>query len=372
MLITACTDDGSKMMADLQSGGAGGGAAAGGGNGGRSGNGGGGGHQVCEPVGVLCGGPPVCPGFGGMGGGLPLTLSTATVAFDPDDPRWVDLYRACVSSEGAVGCGPNCRGLCSAVVQSVPGVSFQSAGYLKCDVTCGSPSQLTASFTGQVCGRRPSKGFWGRCVDDGETPLGRFLARAAELEAASVPAFRRVAAELSAHGAPSELVGAARSAMADEARHWRHTRDLARRRGGRPCRQTQPVVPLPSLEEAALDNVVEGCVRETYGAMVATYQAATAADPEVRQLMTHIAHDELAHAALAWRIDAWASAQLGRDFQRRRGEAGRGALRELIGTSTLAVDAWTRSQAGLPTPHEANELLGSGWTNVWRQVFAST
>jgi hypothetical protein len=306
-----------------------------------------------------------------MGGGLPLTLSTATVAFEPDDPRWADLYRACFSSEGTVGCGPNCRGLCSAVLQNTPGVFFYP-GYLKCDVTCGSPSQLTATFASAVCGRRPSQGFWGRCVDDGETSLGRFLAEAAELEAASVPAFRRVASELRAHGAPAELVGAARAAMADEARHWLHTRDLARRRGGRPCRKTQPVVPLASLEEAALDNVVEGCVRETYGAMVAMHQAATAADPEVRQLMTHIAHDELDHAALAWRIDAWASAQLGPCFQRRRGEAGRGALRELIRSSTLLVDDWTRSQAGLPTSMEANELLGSGWTNLWREAFPST
>ena len=51
--------------------------------------------------------------------------------------------------------------------------------------------------------------------------------------------------------------------------------------------------------EIARENAEEGCVRETFGALLAAHQAAYACDPEVREVMTRIAGDELRHAALA-------------------------------------------------------------------------
>lgn len=61
----------------------------------------------------------------------------------------------------------------------------------------------------------------------------------------------------------------------------------------------------PTLEALAIDNAIEGCVRETLGAIEAVWMAEHSPDPEIRSVMRSIARDEERHAALAWRIDAW-------------------------------------------------------------------
>ena len=55
----------------------------------------------------------------------------------------------------------------------------------------------------------------------------------------------------------------------------------------------------------ALENAVEGCVREGYAAIVAALQARRAPAPAFRTTMAAIADDEAAHAQLAWDVDAW-------------------------------------------------------------------
>jgi hypothetical protein len=123
------------------------------------------------------------------------------------------------------------------------------------------------------------------------------------LEAASVPAFLRLAEELTAHGAPEALVKAARRAAADEVRHTRAMQALARRHGA-----IMPEVDIPpfqprSLEAMCTENAVEGCVRETFGALVTGWQARTAGDTEVRRALGPISRD-------AWAVDAWAAGRL--------------------------------------------------------------
>jgi hypothetical protein len=145
---------------------------------------------------------------------------------------------------------------------------------------------------------------------DGYDSLGRFFAGIAHLEAASVPAFEILEAELRALGAPCGLVTEARRSRDDEVRHAARMDALARRFGSTPAEVRVEQKPMRSLFEVALDNAVEGCVRETYGALVATHQAMTATDDEVRSAMLDIADDETRHAALSWQIAAWASPQL--------------------------------------------------------------
>jgi hypothetical protein len=55
---------------------------------------------------------------------------------------------------------------------------------------------------------------------------------------------------------------------------------------------------------------VEGCVRETWGALFGAYQAQNAQDPGVRRAMATIADDETRHAALSWQLHHWALSQL--------------------------------------------------------------
>ena len=79
--------------------------------------------------------------------------------------------------------------------------------------------------------------------------------------------------------------------------------------------EIMPEVDLPpfqprSLEAMCLENAVEGCVRETFGALVTGWQARTAGDAEVRRALGPISRDELRHAELAWAVDDWAAGRL--------------------------------------------------------------
>lgn len=189
--------------------------------------------------------------------------------------------------------------------------------------------------------------------------LGRFFAEAAHLEAASVPAFAQLRAELAALGAPVELQRWALAAELEEIGHTRTTARLAARFGGAPTDPQVEARPLRGAFELALDNVVEGCVRETFGALVAQHQALHAEDPEVRAAMVGIAEDETRHAELSWAVDAWLQARLSADerlvLSRARAAAVRGLAREL----DVEVEEALVTQAGMPRAEVAKEMLGA-------------
>ncbi|WP_434301532.1 hypothetical protein [Corallococcus exiguus] len=207
-------------------------------------------------------------------------------------------------------------------------------------------------------GRRPE----GLCSDGAvasETPaLGALFARMAHLEAASVPAFERLADELAVHGAPEHLVRAARRSAKDEVRHAEAMESLARRHGApMPELKVEPFR-ARSLESLAIENAVEGCVRETYGALLAGWQARSAEDAQVRESLGTIAPDELRHAELSWAIDAWALDQLSPAARERVNTARSEAWRELEqdAASSHLPDAVAR-HSGLPSADVARRLV---------------
>lgn len=159
----------------------------------------------------------------------------------------------------------------------------------------------------------------GISVADGskEKSFGAWLGRMATLEAESIPAFRRLKHELAALGAPRKLRRRAARSRRDEKRHARTISNFARRHGGEPAKiiNADERLTLRSLEEVALENAVEGCIRETYGAWQAFTQSRESTDPEFRAMMKRIAEDEMRHAALAWEIHAWAMKRLDRTQQ---------------------------------------------------------
>jgi hypothetical protein len=129
--------------------------------------------------------------------------------------------------------------------------------------------------------------------------VAAWFAEAAYLEAASVYSFRRLECELRDLGAPEALIEEARRSRADEIRHAGDMARVARRFGG----FVRPVAIAPfekrSTLAIAIENVIEGCVREAYGALVAAYQARAAKTPALRKLFRGIASDEARHAELA-------------------------------------------------------------------------
>ena len=141
--------------------------------------------------------------------------------------------------------------------------------------------------------------------------LGEVFAGRAYLEEVSVHAFARLERELAAHGAPVGLRREARRARRDEIRHTGMMARLARRFGGAP-RSPEParVTPARSLVAIAVENAVEGCVRETYGAVVGLMEARASSDETVRRAMERIGADECRHAELSWAVAAWLTPKL--------------------------------------------------------------
>jgi hypothetical protein len=187
--------------------------------------------------------------------------------------------------------------------------------------------------------------------------VGAWLAEVAHLEAASVHAFRRLASELETMGAPAALVRAARRAAHDEVRHARSMSGLARRRGVRPAAVTLAPTPTArSLTEFAIENAVEGCVRECFGALVATRQSRCAQDPAFARQMARIARDETRHAALAYRIARWLSPRLDASARARLRQATADALTSLR-REVASVPANLAIELGLPSGAEGAKLV---------------
>ncbi len=199
-----------------------------------------------------------------------------------------------------------CPDLCSVLTDAnqLPGTPTT------CNVTFDSSHAYVAMDNTTFCGTGRVPAGLIAVHRDRRATAGAWLAHAAWLEAASVPAFVLLARELEAHGAPRELVAAALAAAKDEIRHAAMVGALARRYGAPPPPAEVATQPPRSLEALAIENAVEGCVRETWGAALALWQSHAARDPEARDAFATIARDELSHAELGWAIDCWAHTRL--------------------------------------------------------------
>jgi hypothetical protein len=107
-------------------------------------------------------------------------------------------------------------------------------------------------------------------------------------------------------------------------------------------------------------------VRETLGALVARWQSFYASSPAVRALYARIAEDELRHAALAWKVAAWAETRLPRQSRARVRAARQTAIAELQAELEVAPSPELVKLAGLPDAGRARALCqhlkGSIWT----------
>jgi hypothetical protein len=263
----------------------------------------------------------------------------------------------------------SCVDLCTGV--AFPFLSCEVANGFGCDddaeafvAADGAPIVVECDKC-TISGRRPA-GLARARPARATSALGRFFAAVSHLEAASVVAFERLAEELHAVGAPAELVRAARRSAGDEVRHARVTARLARRHGAEP----------PSLHVAArwrarplaavtVENAVEGCVRETFGALLASWQAAHAGDPRIARTMARVAADETRHAALAWAIARWAEPRLD---PRSRGavlSARKRAVRQLLREVRAPLPPELVVRAGLPSSARAAALLAELQTALW-------
>ena len=223
------------------------------------------------------------------------------------------------------------------------------------DVDTGEPGEISCSGTGieHYCrGRRPL----GHVEDEvlaSDGMVGRTLAQMAHLEAASVLAFEQLVARLEAWQAPAELVERCRQAADDERNHARWMTALARSVGASvPPVRCETVEATPYAE--ALHNAVEGCVNETFAALLMLHRARVARDPLLRSLFERIAADEAGHAQLAWDLHTWLRTQLSPE-QARTVDAARARALALLPARASAIAS---CEPGMST-HDARALARS-------------
>lgn len=203
-------------------------------------------------------------------------------------------------------------------------------------------------------GRRP-KGLITTSSSRQSRTVGSFFANAARLEAASVHAFAQLENELRTYRAPRTLIRDARRARNDEVRHARMTRRLAKKNGGRPLAARIRITEMRPFFEFVKENAVEGCIRETFGALVATYQAKHATDMQIQRAMEVIARDETRHASLSWRIAQWVDAKLNEDEKAEVRALQRAELQKMA--KLLALENTPLDAAGLPGRNASLRLL---------------
>jgi len=197
----------------------------------------------------------------------------------------------------------------------------------------------------------------------GRPTLVKHLRDSVALEAASVFAFERLARELDAHGAPPTLRRAARAAARDESRHARDMARIARRHGVRArATRARSSEAIRALVDVAIENAVEGCVHETFGAVLARFQAERAPDARDRAVLREIARDEARHAALAERVDAWARGKLS-PLDRERVRAARRSAANALLCAARAAPSFPA--VGMPRPAEATAMANALAAHLW-------
>ncbi|MFY0537727.1 hypothetical protein [Nannocystis pusilla] len=218
------------------------------------------------------------------------------------------------------------------------------------------------------CGGRGHACVRSRGAGQGPDAGAQWLARAAHDEAASVHAFAALADELARLGAPAELLAALAEAARDEARHTAQVTALARRRGAELVAPTIAEAPPRDLLALALENALEGCVYETWAALVATHQARAASAPELRAVFAEIAADEARHADLAWAIDTWLSGQLDDAGRVAVAAARRNAANALADALADTAEQPELLALGLPSPRAAVHLCAGLDAALWSQA----
>ena len=257
----------------------------------------------------------------------------------------------CARQDGGGLTTDECRRVCSFGSGLSGDCSILSDSTISCRVFC------------PVDGRRP-RGLAAPTIA-ASTALGAHFAAVAHMEAASIDAFAILAGELEDCDAPAALIAAARQAACDEVAHARTTTALARRFGAEPpVPMVAPHTPR-SLEALAIENEIEGCVRETFSALQAMHQAQCAEDPVVRRAMARIAIEEEQHAALAWAISTWARTRLDVEACARLDMARTGAIATLQDELRHEPAADVVARAGVPCAKRAADLVAEARRAVW-------
>jgi hypothetical protein len=120
-----------------------------------------------------------------------------------------------------------------------------------------------------------------------------------------------------------------------------------------------------TLEAMAKENAAEGCVRETFGALVASWQARAASNRHFAASMSAVAADETRHAELSWAVDAFCQTRLDAAAAKRVRQARRDAVDELAVEIAQSPPAILVEYVGLPDRAQAQRFFDAAKQTLW-------
>lgn len=275
-----------------------------------------------------------------------------------DEAKWccdANSDPNCGVSNGGDACAIDCQRVCSALTG--PSIDAFSC-YRSADGDGGTTIQYLCGACG--VGRIP-EGL-AACAE-GET-VGERLAFQAYYEAASVFAFQDLAATLrTAVGTGAAecagLAAHAERAAGEETVHAASMAALATRYGVVAPRPERPRVSRREMIELARENAVEGCVRETYGALVAAHQARFATRADLRLAFAAIAADEASHASLSWDLHAYFCSVLGPSVAAELDAAREAAFEAFATDAANRTESFTGCVLGIPRGRRAVALVAA-------------
>jgi hypothetical protein len=106
-------------------------------------------------------------------------------------------------------------------------------------------------------------------------------------------------------------------------------------------------------------------VRETYGALLATWQAEHARDARIKTAMTRIAADETRHAALSWDVARFLEGKLEAPQRHHLERARRAAIERLYAEMSRDPHGEIVDRAGMPPATIAHRMLDALGSSVW-------
>jgi hypothetical protein len=202
----------------------------------------------------------------------------------------------------------------------------------------------------------------------------------AQKEHASVPAFSRISWQLTAVGAPANLVELANRSAIQEIDHARRCFALAAGYGGR----SHSVEPMPELLKGGLDthgnpmiamaveSLQDGCLLEDYNADVAKECFEICQDVAVKDVLKRITREERQHADFSWRMLEWLLIRGGAPVQQAIAQTIAGLKNVPRPTAVSAEKAPLVTKADPEKLRAHGRLEDSRWAQLWLERLAST
>ncbi len=274
-----------------------------------------------------------------------------------DEAKWccdANSDPNCGVSNGGDACAIDCQRICTAVTGA-------SNDAFSCFRGANGDGGTTIQYLCGACGvGRIPEGL--AACPEGET-VGERLAFQAYYEAASVFAFEDLAATLGAavRGGAVECAGLAARAEKAAGEETVHAASMAALAAQYGVVATLPKRPASRREmiELARENAIEGCVRETFGALVAAHQARFATRADLRLAFAGLADDEASHASLSWDLHAYFCTVLGPSVAAELDAAREAAFDAFAADAANRPESFTDRVLGIPRGRRAVALVAA-------------